>query len=202
MYSLTRRTAPHDYEPLPRTSFESEDSIGLRPAPASKQSWLDRLSSRLPGVHKLSDRAVYQHYVTPRRRKRSVLRLIYWSVFSIPYVLLFLVLFAAILFPSYTVRPAHYTELRQRALTTTTPGRANPHNEKVFIAAALSEDKGHLTSGAWGEAVLSLIDLLGPENVHLSVYEDNTDAETKLSLTRFRRTAPCKLACKMPKTRY
>lgn len=108
-----------------------------------------------------------------------------------PYILVFLVLFAAIFFPSYTVRPAHYTELRQRALKHTAPGRANPYHEKVFIAAALSEEKGHLTSGGWGRSVLQLVDLLGPENVHLSVYEDNADEETKQSLIAFRRNATC-----------
>ena len=108
-----------------------------------------------------------------------------------PYILLFLVLFAGIFFPSYTVRPAHYKELRQRALTSASPGRGNPHGEKVFIAAALSENKGHLTSGGWGRSVLQLVDLLGPENVYLSVYEDNADAETKKSLAKFEEHVTC-----------
>ncbi|CAO2651578.1 Nn.00g041480.m01.CDS01 [Neocucurbitaria sp. VM-36] len=189
MSRLTRRS-PHEYELLPRASSEADDFLELRRT-SSKSSWLNRLACRIPGVDKLSDRAVYTHYVTPRRRKRSVIRLIYWSIFSVPYILLLLVLVAGIFFPSYTTRPAHYKELRQRALKATTPGRGNPYNEKIFIAAALSEEKGHLTSGAWGRAVLQLVDLLGPENVHLSVYEDNTDAETKVSLTQFRRQANC-----------
>ncbi|KAF1847465.1 glycosyltransferase family 69 protein [Cucurbitaria berberidis CBS 394.84] len=192
MHKLTRRS-PHEYELLPRASFEGDAFPNHPPrAPSTTSpSWFHRWSFRIPGVGKLSDRAVYTHYVTPRRRKRSVLRLIYWSIFSVPYILLLLVLVAGIFFPSYTVRPAHYTELRQRASETTAPGRGNPHREKVFIAAALSEEKGHLTSGAWGRAVLQLVDLLGPENVHLSIYEDNTDAETKLSLTKFRHEATC-----------
>jgi ZIP family zinc transporter len=112
----------------------------------------------------------------------------------VPYILLFLVVFTSIFFPSYTVRPAHYKELRQRALNSTIPGRANPHNEKVFIAAALTEDKGHLTSGGWGRSVLQLVDLLGPDNVHLSIYEDNADAETKQSLIDFRHKATCEIS--------
>lgn len=189
MSKLTHRAA-HEYELLPRTSLDTEESHELEEAPRDP-SWLRRFSSRFQGVSKLSDRAVYTHYVTPRRRKRSALRLIYWSIFSVPYILVFLVLFAGIFFPSYTVRPAHYQELRQRALTSDQPGRANPHNEKVFIAAALSEEKGHLTSGGWGKAVLQLIDLLGPNNVHLSVYEDNADQETKQSLAQFRQNVTC-----------
>ncbi|KAJ4363511.1 hypothetical protein N0V83_009806 [Neocucurbitaria cava] len=190
MSRLTRRS-PHEYELLPRASDEADDDVLALRRTSSQPSWLNRLACRIPGVDKLSDRAIYTHYVTPRRRKRSVIRLIYWSIFSVPYILLVLVLVAGIFFPSYTTRPAHYTELRQRALKTTTPGRGNPYNEKVFIAAALSEEKGHLTSGAWGRAVLHLVDLLGPENVYLSLYEDNTDAETKLSLTEFRRKTNC-----------
>jgi len=93
-----------------------------------------------------------------------------------------------IFLPSYTVRPPHYDELRKRATTT---GRANPYNEKVFIAASLAEKKGDLTSGAWGNEVLQLIDLLGHENVHLSIYEDNPDPVTKQSLTAFRTKVKC-----------
>lgn len=186
----------HDYAPLPRSSFEVEDPVELRQPPVKTASFFSRLSSRLNGVgvNKLSDRTVYTHYVTPRRRKRSVLRLVYWTIFSVPYVLLGLVVFTAIFFPSYTVRPVHYQELRQRALTSTFPGRANPRGEKVFIAAALYEENGHLTSGGWGRAVLELIDLLGPANVHLSIYEDNADAQTKQSLAKFRHRTPCKLS--------
>jgi ZIP family zinc transporter len=114
--------------------------------------------------------------------------LIYWSVFSVPYILIFLVLFTGTFFPSYTVRPAHYEDLRQRATTT---GRVNIHNEKIFITASLSEKKGDLTSGAWGREVLQLVDLLGPENVHLSIYEDNPDLVTKQSLIAFRNEVKC-----------
>jgi ZIP family zinc transporter len=48
-------------------------------------------------------------------------------------------------------------------------------------------------SGAWGKAVLKLIDLLGPEHVHLSIYEDNPDLKTKQALVEFRKQVPCKL---------
>jgi ZIP family zinc transporter len=179
------------YELLPRDSLEDEQTSEAGPASpgTSKPSWRNRLSSRFLGVNKLSERAVYKHYVTPRRRKRSILRLIYWSVFSVPYILIFLVLFTGIFFPSYTVRPAHYNELRRQAIQT---GRANPYNETVFIAASLAEKKGDLTSGAWGKEVLQLVDLLGPENVYLSIYEDNPDPVTKQSLDSFREKVKCK----------
>ncbi|KAF1938093.1 Zip-domain-containing protein [Clathrospora elynae] len=184
------RRAIHEYELLPRASTEAEDTFEHKHAASntSRPSWLRRLRSRFDGVNKLSERAVYTHYVTPRRRKRSILRLIYWSFFSVPYILIALVLVAGIFFPSYTVRPAHYQELHERALAT---GRANPYNEKVFIAASLAEKKGDLTSGGWGRQVLQLVDLLGTENVHLSVYEDNPDPVTRQSLIEFRENTKC-----------
>lgn len=183
----------HQYELVPRDSIDEEQhDAGRDPldtTTASRSSWLDRLPWPLANVNKLSERAVYVHYVTPRRRKRSLLRLIYWTIFSVPYLLILLVLVTGAFFPSYTIRPPHYDELRKRAITT---GRANPYNETVFIVASLAEHKGDLTSGAWGKEVLQLIDLLGPENVHLSIYEDNPDPVTKQSLKAFRDEVKCK----------
>lgn len=63
----------------------------------------------------------------------------------------------------------------------------------MFISAALYEEEGNLVSGAWGKAVLQLVDLLGPENVHLSIYEDNPDPKTKQALLEFAAKVPCKL---------
>jgi hypothetical protein len=191
MVSQLRRPTNH-YELLPRDSFDEEakDFPETLRRSSTSTSWLSRLASKLR-THKFPDRAAYALYVTPRRRKRSVLRLVYWSIFSVPYLVVFLVLFVSIFFPSYTVRPAHYSDLRNRALATTHPGRANPHSEKVFIAAALYEEKGQLTSGAWGRAVLRLVDLLGPDNVHLSIYEDNPDLKTKQSLIDLRGKVTC-----------
>lgn len=182
----------HDYERLPRTSLEAQDFPDLKRS-VSTSSWLSTLSSRLPGVKTLSERATYTHLVTPRRKKRSILRAIYYTVFAFPYFCAFLVLVAGIFFPSYTNRPAHYVELQQRAANGTEPGRANPYSEKVFIAASLYEDKGQLTSGGWGRSVLELIDLLGPDNVHLSIYEDNPTEAAALSLDSFRANVTCEL---------
>lgn len=191
--SVKHRRSHTDYELLPRESLDDDDAFKLYPEPpqhSTTWSWPARLAAKLR-IIRLPDRAAYAHYVTPRRRRRSILRLIYWSFFSVPYILILLVLVASIFFPSYTVRPAHYAELHQRALSSDVPGRANPYSEKVFIAAALYEEKGHLTSGAWGRAVLQLIDLLGPDNVYLSVYEDNPDLKTKQSMKQFREKVNC-----------
>lgn len=190
------RPSAHEYELLPRASTDLEDLSTIyrresNKSNASNKSWLGRLGSSIPGVNKLADPSVCAHYITPRRRKRSVLRLIYYTLFSVPYVCLFLVLFVGTFFPSYTHRPAHYDELRKRALADDTPGRANVHNQKIFIAAAIYEQEGALTSGAWGEEVLQLVDLLGPQNVHLSIYENDADERTKQSLRAMKEKAKC-----------
>ncbi|KAF2126244.1 glycosyltransferase family 69 protein [Dothidotthia symphoricarpi CBS 119687] len=180
--------SPHEYELLPRTSLEAQDRPELERS-TSNPSWLQRLSQRLPS--KLSNRSVYTHYVTRHHRKRSVIRFIFWAVFYFPFFCLFLVLVAAIFFPSYTTLPTHYEDLRQRALASDVPGRANPHSEKIFISSSLYETEGQLTSGTWASAVLELIDLLGPDNVHLSIYEDNADAVTKKSLVDLKKRVTC-----------
>lgn len=185
------RHSANNYELLPRDSLDDEakDYSDLH---VESPSWSSRVAS-LFDFSRFSNSAVYAHYVTPRRRKRSALRLVYWLIFCIPYFIILLVLCTSIFFPSYTNRPAHYNTLRQRALSSTEPGRANPYGENVFISAALYEEKGNLVSGAWGKAVLELIDLLGPEHVHLSVYEDNPDLKTKQALVEFSKKVPCEL---------
>ena len=185
----------HDYERLPRTSLEAQDLCTDKVDHPPASSWLGSLGTRLPGLKTLASRSVYTHYVTPRHKKRSIIRLIYWTIFSFPYVCLLLVIIASTFFPSYTHRPKHYDALRQRALTSELPGRANPHNEKIFIAASLYESHGELTSGAWGRSVLQLVDLLGPDNVHLSVYEDNASADAKRAMTEFQAKAAC-MSCR------
>lgn len=70
-------------------------------------------------------------------------------------------------------------------------GRGNIYNEKVFIAATLYDPGGELLGGDWGEAVLKLVELLGPDNVHLSIYENDADAEAKRALDTFHKRLFC-----------
>ncbi|KAF2106945.1 cryptococcal mannosyltransferase 1-domain-containing protein [Lophiotrema nucula] len=189
------RSSAHSYEPLPRASLDSEDLPDLE-RNVSNSSWLSRLGDSipltlLPSVKQISNPSTYARLVRPRRRKRSLLRLLYFCIFSIPFICLFLVVFFSLFLPSYTHRPPQYNELRRRSLLKTTPGRANIHNEKVFIAASIYEANGTLTSGAWGQSVLDLVDLLGPENVYLSIYENDPDPLTKRSLDELRKRTPC-----------
>lgn len=84
--------------------------------------------------------------------------------------------------PSYSRPPARYQQLRHRAETSVEPGRANPTPEKVFIAASIFDRDGKLARGSWGKAVLSLVDLLGPSNVFLSIYENDAGPVAKAAL--------------------
>jgi hypothetical protein len=112
----------------------------------------------------------------------------------LPYFIVALVLVAGIVFPSYTHRPAHYDRLSQHCAESNEPGRANINGEKVFIAASIYDEEGTLVGGDWGRSVLELVDLLGPENVFLSIYENDADEKAKEVLTQFSE----KLHCKMP----
>jgi hypothetical protein len=200
MAAIFRRSS-HSYELLPRSSSDSVNPPDFkRHVPNPSASWLGRLAHRIPAVavKPFSSTSAFAQSLTPRRRLRSVPRAIYWTVFFLPYFIVFLVLFASIVFPSYTHRPAHYNDLRKRSLNTTDLGRANPDNEKIFIAASIYEKDGELTNGAWGKEVLALVDLLGPDNVYLSLYENDPDPLTQRSLTYFKKRVTCKLPTHAP----
>ncbi|KAL8684372.1 MAG: hypothetical protein Q9224_006398 [Gallowayella concinna] len=89
---------------------------------------------------------------------------------------------AAAFRPSYSRPPDHYQDLRRRCKESKETGRGNINNEKIFIAASLYDPEGKLVGGNWGSAVLKLVELLGPENVHLSVYEDDASPQAKAAL--------------------
>ena len=110
----------------------------------------------------------------------------------LPHILFIILVLCAVFFPSYTKTPAHYRILVERSSNSSIPGRANPHNEKIFIASSIYEPDGGLTGGVWGEAVLDLIDLLGPDNVFLSVYENDPTDAAAASLYAFQHEAQCK----------
>ena len=96
-----------------------------------------------------------------------------------------LVALASIFAPSYTSPPAHYELLKSKGLGSDENGRANPNNDKVFIAASLYDPDGGLVGGAWGNAISELIMLLGIENVFLSIYENDSDAASQTALEEF-----------------
>ncbi|KAH0536369.1 hypothetical protein FGG08_006767 [Glutinoglossum americanum] len=93
--------------------------------------------------------------------------------------------------PSYTIQqePAHYHALRAAVRGSSEPGRGNPRNEKVFIAAnIINED---LIRGAWGKAVVGLVELLGEDNVYLSIFENDSGEGTREALVELGRKVTC-----------
>ena len=106
-------------------------------------------------------------------------------------VLFAIVLLTAIFRPSYTNPPSHYHELRQRVKSSKDYGRANPDNQKIFIAASLYDKGGHLLRGPWGNAVLELLDILGNKNVYLSIYENEIDEGAQVASYQFDKKVQC-----------
>ena len=91
-------------------------------------------------------------------------------------ILLFLIIITPIFNPSYSRRPSHYLG-------------SNPNQERVFIAANIVNKD--LIRGAWGKAVLDLIDIIGTENAFLSIYENDSGSETKDALQELSAKVKC-----------
>jgi hypothetical protein len=106
-------------------------------------------------------------------------------------VLFALVLLATAFFPSYSRPPPHYDALRDAVNNSTAPGRGNPRNEKIFIAASLYDRGGGIAGGQWGKDVLRLIDLLGEKNVFLSIYENDSGPAGAGALLDLEAQVPC-----------
>lgn len=126
---------------------------------------------------------------TSRRRTWKVLCCSVLVAFSIICLTITWSVTEAILFPSYAHPPEHYRVLRDQITSSSSPGRGNPSNEKVFIATNILN--ADLIRGFWGENVLSLIDYLGPDNVFLSVYENDAGPETAAALRDLENALPC-----------
>ncbi|KAI4133351.1 MAG: hypothetical protein LQ338_000251 [Usnochroma carphineum] len=106
-------------------------------------------------------------------------------------VIVALILFTALFAPSYSTRPPHYDALKQRVLTSKEHGRGNSENEKIFVVASIYDKGGHLVNGAWGHALLELIEVLGNRNVFLSIYENDAGDEAKEALYKLKDRVQC-----------
>ena len=101
------------------------------------------------------------------------------------------IIFTAAFRPSYSRPPDHYQILRRKCEESKEIGRGNVKNEKIFIAASLHDPEGTLVGGDWGSAVADLVDLLGPQNVHLSVYENDASSQAKAALEHMKNKLQC-----------
>lgn len=116
----------------------------------------------------------------------------FWFFFKILLVcVVLIVVFTAIFLPSYNSPPAHYGALRRRIKESNDFGRANIDNQKIFIAASIYDKGGHLVKGQWGRRVLQLLDLLGNQNVFLSIFENDGDSNAREALKEFGKEVQC-----------
>jgi Cryptococcal mannosyltransferase 1 len=156
-----------------------------KPSRRSRFSWFDfyHLSTR-PFGFRLFTRA-------PSRGIRLAIFL--FNLTAIAALLLILLsIFDAALFPSFSNPPGHYQLLKESVQLLSAPGRGNPRSEKIFIASNIIN--AALIRGHWGDAIVELIDYLGPDNVFVSVYENDSGADTAAALREFAQRLTCKFS--------
>ncbi|PSR97437.1 cryptococcal mannosyltransferase 1-domain-containing protein [Coniella lustricola] len=165
-----------------RTSDGEIEAYFLKNNPKKRLSLQKRLRSWL--------------FSRPRVLRRNVLRHPLTSlVATAKYLMIALVIVLVatpILVPSYTRLPLHYRERKAACEGAAAgPGCANPLQEKVFISVSLYDKGGHLAGGRWGEQMLELIQMLGPDNTFLSIYENDSPLG-EAALEEFEKRVPCK----------
>lgn len=194
---------PDEYELGSRSSADSDGTFNLDDDDFESQipstsrlgarrlPWLSRLFSS-SGYRRLKSNArpILVSSARPTCARRLFFRRRCCHLHVIFGIVLALVLFASIFTPSYTRPPAHYATLRKSALDGNVAGRGNPHHKKVFIAASLYDRGGDLARGQWGTQLLQLIDLLGGNNVFVSIYENDSGEEGQAALRELEQQIP------------
>ena len=202
----SRLESSEDFELVTRESFESDEIFDLDAADfqstgrtASSYSTLSPRSVVSSLLAKLLRRNGYQRLPRQKRstqvRRRALCRPSRRCCFSFQVFLIILaglLILTAIFNPSYTHPPKHYATLKSRVEASHDDGRANPENQKIFIAASLYDQGGHLLGGSWGQSLLKLINILGDENVFLSVYENSNDLAAMNAQTNLKKQIKCK----------
>ncbi|KAL4927380.1 glycosyltransferase family 69 protein [Aspergillus undulatus] len=202
----SRLLHPDEYELDARSSIDSRGTFNLDEADFESQS----LPSRRKLLHRtpLLSRIFGSNYASgyrrlipskpfargPRRPNCSRLCLNRRACFYLQSffgILLALVLLTTTFFPSYSRPPSHYAALSDAVHNSTAPGRGNPRNENVFIAASLYDRTGEIVGGSWGQSVLKLIEFLGEENVFLSIYENDSGPAGAGALQDFEARVSC-----------
>ena len=200
-----------DYELVNRNSSESDETFSLDEADfqshgsttyAKSEPLNKKLQNVISGLlparlrrtayHRLARQKPQKVSVFIRRGQcRPTRRTCFWLHVWLGIATAFTVL-TAVFNPSYTYTPKHYQELRRTIEASEDYGRGNPENQKVFIAASIYDKGGHLLGGAWGEALLKLIDILGNRNVFLSIYENDSGIESLTAKINLEQRVQCK----------
>ena len=165
--SISRSSEAFDDDPHPYDEDTTSHLLTGQPV----------LDHRLPSAGQLQ-------YCAPRR-------LVVFLSHSFVVAVVTTVILCFTFFPSYTDPPLRYTRIRTASQVSNTPGRGNPTNQKVFIAASLYDAGGRLADGAWSRNVLDLIDLLGPDNTFLSIYENDSGQVGRHALGNMEERVPC-----------
>ena len=184
------------YELLRRRSDDSalsshSSSYELLEPPSTRSRFLNSSSWRFLRLFFRPGRVVYK-----RVHRHSALRgrFLRWACYvstALALSVIALIPFTAIFWPSYTRLPDHYRALQARCENSQEPGRGNINSEKVFIAATLYDPTGTILEHEWGNAVSGLVDLLGPKNVHLSIYENDASKQAQRSLRSMEERLKC-----------
>ncbi|PGH26898.1 hypothetical protein AJ80_01481 [Polytolypa hystricis UAMH7299] len=197
---------PDEYELLDRSSEDSRDSFDIDGAdfesygPGRSPSFLRSRTTRLGRflafftsvARRRTGEAAWKRRKQPIRPRRRISPRQCCFIFnSFLGIILAVILLTAIIRPSYTRLPNHYKALRQAVRSSSESGRGNPRNEKIFIAASLYDRDGSLAGGQWGENVLQLVDMLGENNVFLSIYENDSGKQGESALLEFERRVKC-----------
>ncbi|KAI9926668.1 hypothetical protein MW887_003761 [Aspergillus wentii] len=197
---------PDEYELGTRSSIDSQGTFNLDEADFESQTpprarrltrrapFLSRLfSSSYSGYQRLKpSRPLFSASARPGCYRRLLFRRSCFYLHFVGGIILALVVLTSIFRPSYTRPPSHYSSLRNSVLQSASPGRGNPRNEKVFIAASLYDRDGELARGEWGARVSQLIEMLGGDNVFLSIYENDSGPEGESALQDLEKQISCK----------
>ncbi|KAL4917491.1 cryptococcal mannosyltransferase 1-domain-containing protein [Aspergillus aurantiobrunneus] len=202
----SRLLHPDEYELDLRSSIDSQGTFNLDEADFESQSIPSRskLLDRAPLISRIfgSNYASGYRRLNPskpfaRTSKRPnchrfcLSRRVLFYLQSFCGVILALLFLTTAFFPSYSRPPPHYETLKNAVHNSANPARGNPRNEKIFIAASLYDRSGDIAGGLWGQSVLKLIDLLGEENVFLSIYENDSGSAGAGALLDLEAQIPC-----------
>jgi Cryptococcal mannosyltransferase 1 len=190
-YELTRETSGESHG-ISDTANEDEAETQLLPQPAQPLETSRSLTSILGALVPLTWRRRRPGRLPRTRRphrtryrtcfRGSAFRKLIHFLYAFLIVLLSTIIAGAVFYPSYTHLPRHYQELRELVKSSSQPGRGNPRHEKIFIAASVRDRHGRLAKGVWAEKILELVELLGPDNVFLSIYENDAGAVGQAAL--------------------